>query len=220
MQKDLFGATSAVAAPEQSKTDFLERYRVTIRLDQAIVGAIVTLIVYTLIFSFGVEKGKRFAMAELRAEREKRESMVHELSEKMFEQQKSLAEGAIVTNAPAAPAVKTIAKTSFAYSLIPAQVEAKAPAKAAAAPVREVKSGKGKYTIQLMTFNSKAAAEKEIQRLAGKGHSGFIIPSTSGKKLQVCIDRFETKEKANLQLRQLKTSGTIPQDAYVRNAAA
>ena len=87
MQGDLFGMPTVAATQTGQKNDFLERTRVTLRLDQALAGAIGLLVIYVLIFSFGVEKGKRLGMAELQAERTKNERMMRELGGKIFSAQ-------------------------------------------------------------------------------------------------------------------------------------
>ncbi len=209
MKKDLFGAVPVAAIPTLTpKTDFLERYRLSLRLDQAMVGMIVLLIIYVLVFSFGVETGKRYAMAELRAERAKRERMAQELGEKIF---------ARTEEAP----VQRAAAVSTPLEEAP---EAKVPVKAGAvsrpiqppAAVLPVQSQAGKFTIQLIAFNSRANAEKEVKRLAEKGFRAALI--SKGRLHQVFLPGFETRQKADQALKQLKAQGIAPPDAYIRNA--
>ena len=75
MQKDLFGATTLSPFPSttQSKSDFLQRFRIQLKLDQTIIVALLLVVAYVLVFSFGVESGKRYAMAEIKAERAMRD---------------------------------------------------------------------------------------------------------------------------------------------------
>ena len=80
MQKDLFGASTASPLMNtlEPKSDFLQRFRLQLRLDQTIIGFLLLLVAYVLVFSFGVESGKRYAMAEIKAERSMRETFWRE----------------------------------------------------------------------------------------------------------------------------------------------
>lgn len=83
MQGELFKMSGTAAeAPQASKNQSHEtdRFRVTLRLDQLSIVGISALVLYVLIFSFGVEKGKRIALRELEAEKAKREAVSKEPS--------------------------------------------------------------------------------------------------------------------------------------------
>ena len=206
MQQDLFGSQPAASQSSSysnpNRMDFSEKYRLSLRLDQGIVALIAMLVIYVLVFSFGVEKGKRFAMAELRAEREKRERMVEEFRQKLYE--KEAAENQVpVLKVPGLPRVQQAEGKQEISNL------------ALLEPVPGVAATAGKYTIQVITFKSKDAAEKEISRFTQTGHQGFVIPN--GSFQQVCVDRFESREKAVRVLGELKSQGLAPHDAYVRN---
>ena len=229
MQKELFAAAPLAAISDsfsQTRTPFLDKHRLTFRLDQALVLMIGLLVVYVLVFSFGVETGKRYSVAELRAERSKRERMTEELSRKIFEGQKS----GFVTGGQAAqtPEVetKTLTPAIAASAAKPLPVSAKtieggavAPVNVSAEPQKAQEGAKpaGKYTIQTVTVASKMTAERELKKLAAKGHKGFIIPA--GKKLQICVDGFEAHSEASRAMRQLKSQHLIPADAYIRSLA-
>lgn len=204
MQTDLFG-TQSLTNPTAPKTDFLQRYRFSLRLDQAVVMLIVLLVVYVLVFSFGVEKGKRFAMAELKAERAKRQKMMEEFQAKFFLE-------AHPEPLPAVPA-GLLPVSATTASGQPAENEAASEVRVLSATGAD-SVPKGKYTIQIITFKSKQAAEKEIKRLAGIGQQGFILPK--GKYLHVCIAAFNSAKKASEVLGELKANGLVPKDAYVR----
>ncbi len=206
MQTDLFESTPTVTSPAVSgtpKVSFLERYRFTLRLDQAVAGVIGVVILFVFVFSFGVESGKKFAMAELKAERAKRERMAEEFRVQV------IAQGGIVYDRPAAP-------PSSGES---GKTEARAESKKEMESVTLQTGGRpsGHYTIQLVTYASKEAAERQIKTLAEKGFQGFIIPS--GRFQQVCVNGFETLSTATETLRELRSQGLAPQDAYVRNIA-
>lgn len=213
MQQDLFGAAQAASFSMNAsqKTDFLERHRISLRLDQAVVALILSVVVFVLVFSYGVETGKRYAMAELKAERAKREVMVQELSRKLLESQQRDAEKTLEKGLPV-PAMNQKNASVMA---------AKEPVNPASSPAPAAVTAKssqtlsGKYTIQMITFVSQIQAQKEIKKLADKGYQGFIIPS--GKHYQVCVNAFESRQRASEILKELKTQGFAPRDAYVRN---
>lgn len=214
MQKELFAAVPAAAISNsfsQQKNSFLDRCRLSLRLDQTLALLIGLLVIYVFVFSFGVETGKRYSMAELRAERAKRERMTEELSRKIFENQQNAAPETKAGESPA-PVIKT---AKPADNEVPAKVSA---TKTASRP----KDGPGtkpagRYTIQTVTVASKNMAERELRKLAGKGHQAFVIPG--GKKLQICVDGFESQKEASRTMKQLKNQGLIPADAYVRTIA-
>lgn len=223
MQKDLFGGTAAVAMPEVmgAKLSFLDRYRMSVRMDQALFLLIGLLVVYVLVFSFGVETGKRYAMAELKAERMKREHMVEELRSKMFPAAMPVETSAAKTvNTPSSLEAQAAAINTMMPREIPAPAAATeaAPASTAEAAQGTVDIKTAKYTIQALTIASRATAEKEIQRLAQKGMKGFII--SKGKLHMICVNGFDTRENANRNLKELKTQRLVPADAYVRPMAA
>lgn len=197
MQRDLFGTVAAGPAAlgqaPEVKMDFLQKYRVTLRLDQGIIAALMLIVAYIFIFSFGVESGKRYAMAEIKAERAMRERMARELGEKIFANQVMQAEATTKESPEVAQ---------------PAVVSAPAVSPAAAAP--------GKFAIQTSTVTSKSMAELELTRLAQKGLPGKIL--SRGKFFEVCITGYLTHTEAFKAMVDLKTQGIAPKDAYIRMA--
>ena len=203
MQSDLFDVSREIPIAQSApKVSFLERTRISLRLDHFVLSMIVMMVFYVFIFSFGVEKGKRFAMAELRAERDKRQYVTEELTKKVFEareaNQTAIQPGKIQPAAIAAIAPTETVTTSSAPS----------------AESTMIIAAQGKYTIQVITYTSGKQAEEKIKLLMEKGRKGFVIPS--GKYKQVCVDGFQTKANASEALRQLQSEGLVPRDAYVR----
>lgn len=218
MQKDLFGTAAVAAMPDtmSAKISFLDRYRMSVRLDQALFLLIGLLVIYVLVFSFGVETGKRYAMSELKAERLKRERIVDELRDKVFPSQPVLTSTAAVDNSKNALTAAAVSETPSAVT-----AAAEAAQTAVDAPQQPIQTAthaqNRKFTIQILTIASKEAAQKEVKRLSEKGMSGFII--SRGKLNEVCVNGFDSHKQALQHLKELKTQGMVPADAYVRAVA-
>jgi hypothetical protein len=58
------------------------------------------------------------------------------------------------------------------------------------------------YTIQVVTYRDKSAAEKEIKILKSRGFKPLVF--FSGKYIQLCVGNFRSKEKARLSLGKLR----------------
>ena len=179
--------------PAVPKTSYLEKTFITLRLDQTIGLTLVLLVIYVLSFSWGVEKGK-----------------------KSLENQGVRSVPAEVLSPGASQAVVASVVKTPSLVVIDESVPKEIPIAVAELPkpAAKVIRPEGKYTIQHVTYITQAAADREIQKLAQKGYSSFVIPS--GKHLQVCIAAFQTRQDASKILRQLRTQGLVSSDAYVR----
>jgi cell division septation protein DedD len=148
MQGELFEVKAPLLdASKLPQPGWIDRFRITLRLDHLAVGAILALVLYVLVFSFGVEKGKRFALAELAAK-----------------------EPAIATPSP--QEVAPLPEPAAA-EVVPVPASQETAVEATPVTTQEP----GKYTIQLITFTSRSKAEKEVERLEKLGHRSFIIPA-------------------------------------------
>ena len=193
MQTELFDLPSPRTLSEESpvtKTSFLEKKFITLRIDQTIGLTLVLLVIYVLTFSWGVEKGKQSS---------------HE----------SQTIRSVVFESPSPAVVASVAKTSSMVTRdesVPREIPitvAELPK-----PVAKVAKPDGKFTIQHVTYITQSAADREIQKLAQRGYSSFVIPS--GKHLQVCIAAFQSRQDASQLLKQLRAQGLVSGDAYVR----
>lgn len=198
MQRELFEMSGPVVDASNfsssARKNWLDRFQVTVRVDHLFILGIAALVFYVLVFSFGVEKGKRFAWDELRAEKQKREQIAQELASLKL----------------APPPVQTgleVRKMVEPALPKPTVVEFKEEGAAFSPP-------SGKFTIQLVTYTSRAQAEKQIERLTLLGYKGFFIQS--GKFYQVCVEAFETNQEAVSRLARLQQEGFAPPDAYIR----
>jgi cell division protein FtsN len=192
MQTELFDLPvprTLCEEPVVSRSSFLEKKFVTLRLDQTIGLTLALLVFYVLAFSWGVEKGKQTT----------HESQV-------------ITPASVSTVFPVTtPAVKPSA-VIFRDESVPKEVPitvAELPQ-----PVAKVTRPDGKFTIQHVTYITQSAADREIQKLAQKGYNSFVIPS--GKHLQVCIASFQSRQEAGKILKQLRSQNLVSGDAYVR----
>ena len=197
MQTELFDLPSPRTLSEEpavSKTSFLEKTFITLRLDQMIGVTLVFLVLFVLTFSWGVEKGKKTL----------RESQV------LRPVSAAIPVSEFSTNT--ASAVVKATSLNFAGESIPKEVPitvAELPQ-----PVAKVAKPDGKFTIQHVTYITQSAADREIQKLAKMGYSSFVIPS--GKHRQVCIAAFQSRDEASQLLKKLRAQGLVSGDAYVR----
>lgn len=197
MQSELFDLPlpkTLSSEPEVPTASFLEKNFITLRLDQTIGLTLVLLVFYVLTFSWGVEKGKQ-------ASRESQGVRVAPVAAVVREP--ALAAVAAASNAPAAAMVSTS---------VPKEIPI--PVEELPKPVAKVAKPDGKFTIQHVTYITHSAADREIQKLAKRGYSAFVIPS--GRHLQVCIASFASRQDASLLLKQLRGQGLVSGDAYVR----
>lgn len=197
MQTELFDLPSPRTLNEDSavsKASFLEKNFITLRLDQTLGLTLVLLVFYVLTFSWGVEKGKRASHES---------QVIRQVTVAVPSQE--------VSQAVPAADVKT-----FSATLNDEAVPKEVPITVAELPkpVAKVAKPDGKYTIQHVTYITRSAADREIQKLAKKGYSSFVIPS--GKHLQVCIAAFQTQQDASQLLKQLRAQNLVSGDAYVR----
>ncbi len=168
---------------------FLERHRITLRLDQLLMLTIVFIVLGAVAFGLGMESGRHLTVKALTTAAKRAEA-------KQAEEKKSL-EKALVT-----VEVEAVQAAPAAGRAIPAVIDLKNQAE------------NGKYTIQLVTYLTRQSAEQQIQRLKNQGLEGFVVPR--GQYLLVCVNAFETRNEASRLLTELKSKGIAPSDAYIR----
>lgn len=69
------------------------------------------------------------------------------------------------------------------------------------------------WTVQIITYMNKKYAEEEQAKIIQKGYESFVFPS--GKYLQICVGKFETKQDAQKVLDRFKKQKDYA-DAYIR----
>jgi len=196
MQTELFDLPSPRTLTEEPaavKSSFLEKTFITVRFDQLIGLTLVLLVFYVVAFSWGVEKGKHLSSAS-QVIRPSAAALPAEIPKEV------------------APVVAKSTTVVLADEAVPHEIPltvAELPK-----PVARVSRPDGKYTIQHVTYVTQSAADREIQKLAARGYTSFIIPS--GKHLQVCIAAFSSRDDAGQILKKLRSQNLVSGDAYVR----
>ena len=192
MQTELFEVSRpAIQIPKAGNhpvPGWLDQFRVTLRIDHLLIGGISALVLYVLVFSFGVEKGKLYAFEELKAEKARQEQEAKELAETKTPSSSALKEALPATGVPPAPASEPAVSPPAA----------------------------GEYTIQLATYLTRRQAEESAGRFKQKGFHGFVVPK--GKYFLLCIEAFQDLGKARTRLAGLKADGFVPPDAFIRPA--
>jgi len=195
MQGDLFKFSAPASSAEPAvRTSFLEKSRVSLRMDQAVISLLCVMISFVVVFCVGVEKGKKIGIREGRYLR---------FSQQVAQPSVQAPAPLVVQTIPAA--VTRNVQNAPAVEAIPVSVSA---------PVDAVKP-EGRYTVQIVTYGNEKDAEKKLDLLSAKGFHGFVIPS--GKYFQICVNGFATRQEAGVFLKDLKRQKIAPSDAYVRS---
>lgn len=210
MQKDLFDSQKSNLPPitDTEKANFLQSTKITLALDQILFIFIGLLVTVVIVYTMGVERGKRFERTKVSrsysgvmqapvAVSLSREPLISPMSVDL-----SLASSAS-TPVQSATAVKKAFPHSEASSMIPAKL-----ADLSAKP-------NGKYTLQIIAYKQKSIAEALNQKLQKQGLHSFVYQA--GQYYNVCADGFESRQQAAAYLKDLKTNKIAPSDAYVRN---
>lgn len=239
MQSDLFTDstftnTTDFSAAASNQTPHPERKR-KLGLEKFLLAVFLLVASYVVVFSWGVERGRRDVRFEFEAKLSSLESEAADLRVQLekataalrgnsanaaFSADLSVEEGAWTASASRGASVPEEKKPA-------AEGKKKDKAKTANTPSSDLNtapkqavtlgSNAPKYTVQLVTYVKKEQAQEKIAHLAKQGYEAFIIPS--GKFYQVCIAQLPTKELAkSLKMRVQKESGHYP-DAYIRKVA-
>lgn len=187
----------------EARAGFSERARFSMSLDKLLFGLLACVIFFVLIFTLGVQVGKRTALEGVLAEKQENPGEL-------------VLPAGPLTPEPSEHALEPEAALDFqgeprAGSLESGEARAGASESQALQPSGAARKG---YTIQLITYLSQDRAEREAESLRAKGLDSFIIPS--GQFFQVCAQAFGTFEEAKGGLARLKQDYPAYRDAYVR----
>lgn len=207
MQQDLFEVPGGEGSQNSRKLLSLDRLHLTLRFDQLIFVLIGMVVLYAFVFSFGVEKGKLWAMREIGSSvREARVAPSGTDSVKIPDPvARAGTEAAVPAVSPeAVPSIRLETSSSGGAAVVEKD-----------SPETPTAGLQGRYTIQLVTYKSENIARKQMDKLGRRGYNPILIPS--GSYQQVCLNAFETRKQALSFLKKLQGEGTAPSDAYVRN---
>ena len=163
------------------------------RPDHAVLGVILLLIGISVVFAFGVERGKHFARTE---------PGVFEPSVSASQRQASAAGPgeALATRPPTGG--KGSAATSSAPNTVPKQPSPK--------PGKTIVP-KSRFAVQVVSYRQLKLAKRELQRLQQRGEAAFLVSSPD--RTVLLVGPFVNKERASSKLASLKRRY---QDCFVR----
>lgn len=158
-----------------------------ISYEQFIFVGIAVIMLMVLVFSLGVERGKRL--------------VAQPAAEKVAEQLKPVAVAQEPKPEPEAakPATGVGVISLERVDAEKPKVPAPPPAESGAARVRK---NTNIFTLQIVAYRSKKTAQKEINKLSEKGFDPFII--TEGGYYQICVGEYRNKDELKKRLGELQ----------------
>lgn len=185
LQLDLF-ANSDIEEPRRSGFYNQLASRVNLSLETAVILFIFLVLSFLLVFSFGVERGKRLARLESQ-------------------------DRAVELPFPQAP--KTAADSAEKKTVVKTDTKREVAVKITT-PLKVVSLGsqpggsaatlsKGRYTIQIVSFAKAASAKKEAEGLRNLGYQISLRPS--GGFHSLCVGSYADKQEAEIAMRKLRS---------------
>ncbi len=216
VQGELFREDTHFEPQVGSPRSFLSKYQITLKLDKALLLLIVMMFAFGLSHSFGVERGKRIMERKIEA-LIPTQTQTFSAPDPMEDPQEVVESETLLVaktgkqdlKLPTPPIEGPTGISLRRKTIVPPSEASETPTPPTPTELKKM----GHFTVQLVTYDNKTLAEKEITRLKSKGYEGFIIPS--GRFFQVCANYFDNKSKARTDLEALKQTGRYP-DAYVR----
>ncbi|MFZ5799998.1 MAG: SPOR domain-containing protein [Candidatus Omnitrophota bacterium] len=175
LQLDLF-AIPEIAQPRRSGLYNRLTSRVNLTLETAVILFIFLVLSFLLVFSFGVERGKRLASLKL----------LSSPNEKKTSAETDYQRVAVSQVKPVPPSGETAVKM--------------------ATPLKVVSLGSrpaGRYTIQVASFTKAASAKKEAEGLRKLGYA--ISLRSSGAFHYLCVGNYTDKQEAEIVLKKLRS---------------
>ena len=189
-QLELFDVANQPVA--RMRRESLGRMVVHLRYDHAILLSIAVLLGITVIFAFGVERGKQLVRSDaLRVARQ-------------------LQATPAVAAPPAAPTESVKKSEAAPMQSAPQNAPAMAP-QTVKPKTRVAASGTSRYAIQVATYTKPNLAKVEMQRLRSRGESAFII-IREGRTI-VYAGPFPSRDHASEKLVSMKS---FYQDCFIK----
>jgi septal ring-binding cell division protein DamX len=151
--------------------------------EQVVFTTIGVIMLMVLLFSLGVERGKRITQDEGKAD--------------LVATVKAGAEAVTLPEAAEAqPDDAVIAPEAAAAEEKKAEKEIEKP------PAAAKNAGAPHYTIQVIAYRSKKSAKKELMQLTKKGYKPFIV--VGGGYYQICVGEYPSHTEAQADFDELK----------------
>ena len=156
---------------------------ISLRQDHLVLGLILSLITGSIVFSFGVERGKQLARLE----------------RPLLDRAPSAGiESSATAEKPDAPAAPLTVPTQA----VAPPVRRDTPSPARMVPARSPVKAKSRFAVRVVTYSQPKLAQLELQRLQQRGEQAFIVKQTSSVALYV--GPFPTKQNASAKLGSLR----------------
>jgi len=183
-QLELFPVASRQKS-ERPHRELLGRLVMQLRYDQCVLAGIAVLIGATVVFAFGVERGKRLA----------RTGPTQLARQQMAPS--GTPDGIVDSSTRERP--PSAARTPEAEPR-----DASSPAVTPSRTVPAKSAGtKKRYAVQVITFSRVRLAKQELERLKAKGESAFLVAHADGRTT-VCVGPFLSKAPAAKKVAMLR----------------
>jgi hypothetical protein len=199
--------TRSMSDDDLQGSSFLTR-NLSVQVHKLFIGAISILVLGVLVYCFGVEQGKRSMEAQL-------ETLLPSRGDLIVPALSAPPKPSVDEESDKGETVLIIGNQELTSKPAEIQLAPETPAKKEDFPVADG-ARSSDFTVQLVTYENKTLAAKEVNVLREGGHDGFVIPS--GRYYQVCADYFNSRSDARFVLNRFKSSGRYP-DAYIRPVA-
>ena len=230
MQQDLFSSPSPYEVGETNRSNTIkplnsrQNRSIAYGLDKLLIGVCLLVISYVVVFSWGVERGRKQIRTETEAKIEKLHNelsrlttVAHELAHSPM--RKAVEEIPVPANASN---VQTVSLFKEPAELAQDQDQDQnaesvdtVVQKVVVPETQTLSIGDKKFTLQLATYVTTDRAEEQIEKLKKLGYDAFVIPS--GKYFQVCIEKLPTKSMALSLKSKIQSETHLYPDAYIRN---
>ncbi len=177
------------------------RFFISLRHDQIVLTGVGGLLVLTVVFAGGVERGKHLVRAEraLLARAPATTPAAH--ASPVAAEPVSTGPAATTTSVSNAQRKPSPAVSEPKGTVTP-PVKTKAPVKVAAKSQRAAPGSASRYAIQVVTYSRPQLAKKELDRLRAKGERAFLVMRDGRTTLYV--GPFPSRDNASSKLTMLK----------------
>ena len=186
-----------------------------LRYDQLVLSSMALLMGLTVVFAFGVERGKGLGRRETASTAFVRQSSANPPASALPSSEEPGPERAArpmpstptnpvepQTAPPAAPQAKPKSRVASATAAS-TTTKASASTTRREAPKAQAGKGNGRYAIQVVTFTRAQAAKRELDRLIARGERAFLVMRKD--RTVVYVGPFPSQTRASEKLTMLKT---------------